>query len=62
MGQMTSQDTSESLATHGGNLWSAIRKVEKLDKSLAEELSNEYCGLLAAMSDILEKMRKHLEH
>jgi len=33
-----------------------------MDKNLGAELSKEYYGFLDAMSEILEGMRKHLEH
>jgi len=59
---MTSQEASERLGTHGRNLSAAIRKVEEMDKNLGAELSKEYYGFLDAMSEILEGMRKHLEH
>ena len=59
---MTSQDASERFGTHGKNLWITIGRVEKLDKGLAEELGKEYSGMLEAMSDILERMKTHLEH
>jgi hypothetical protein len=62
MDQMTSQEASERLGTHGRNLSAAIRKVEKVDSNLAAELGKEWYGLLEAMSEILEGMRKHLEH
>jgi hypothetical protein len=62
MDQMTSQEASERLGTHGKNLSAAIRKVEKVDGNLAAELGKEWYGLLEAMSEILEEMRKHLEH
>jgi hypothetical protein len=60
--EMTSTEASERLGAHGRNLWAAIRKVETLDKGLAEELGKEYDGLLKATSDILDRMAKHLEH
>ena len=62
MDQMTSQEASERLGTHGRNLSAAIRKVEEMDKNLGAELGREWYGLLEAMSEILEGMRKHLEH
>ena len=57
-----SQDASERFGTHGKNLWITIGRVEKLDKGLAEELGREYYGMLEAMSDMLERMKTHLEH
>jgi hypothetical protein len=62
MGQMTFEEASRRLGTHGRNLSAAIRKVEKVDNNLAAELGKEWYGLLEAMSEILEGMRKHLEH
>jgi len=59
---MTSTEASERFGAHGRNLRTAIRKVETLDKGLAEELGKEYDGLLEAISDILDRMAKHLEH
>lgn len=59
---MTSRDVSERLGIHGKNLWTSIAKVEKLDKNLAQELGAEYAGLLEAISEVLDRMMKHLEH
>jgi len=50
------------LGIHGKNLWTSIAKVEKLDKNLAQELGAEYAGLLEAISEVLDRMMKHLEH
>ena len=68
MDQMTSRGASERLGTHGKNLWAAIGKVDQVDqvdqvdKELAGELGKEYYACLDAMSDILEGMRKTIEH
>jgi hypothetical protein len=59
---MTSRGASERLGTHGKNLWAAIGKVDQVDKELAGELGKEYYACLDAMSDILEGMRKAIEH
>ena len=62
MGQMTFEEASNRLGAHGRNLSAANRKAEKVDMDLAAELDKEYYGLLEAMSEILEGMRKTIEH
>jgi hypothetical protein len=62
MGRVTFREASKRFETHCRNLKTTIEKVEKVDKNLADELAEEYYGFLQAMLDILDDMKRILEH
>ncbi len=51
----------KDLETHARGLATAIGKVEKYDKGLADQLNREYDGLLGDLYDLFDSISRRIE-